>query len=117
MSTKTQRTQRVENLIAGVIDYHNQGRSIPEIAEIFGVEFSTVYKNLQKIADANNVTRESLLKKPFSSYASRPSFSKDKVDIEKIRTDFDNVEKGIDEILFTIKKYPDCNSSLLLKAA
>ena len=45
MATQIQRTQRVENLIAGFMEYHNQGLSILEIAEIFEVEFSTVYKN------------------------------------------------------------------------
>ena len=99
------RTQRVEKLIREFMYYHNQNYSIGEIAEIFEVDFSTVYKNLQKIADANGVTRDSLLVKPFGSYSSRTCFSTDKVNFEKLRTDFDNVEKGIDEIIHTIKTF------------
>ena len=105
MTARIQRTQRVEKLIKEFMGYHKQGLTVLEIAKIFDVDFSTVYKHLQQIADENGVTRESLLQKPFSSYASRPSYSKDKVDFEKLRTDFDNVEKGIDEILNTIKDY------------
>ena len=106
MSTKcSKRTQRVENLIAGFMEHHNAGRTIYEIAEIFGVEFSTVYRHLQQIADANGVSRESLLKKPVSSYSSRPSYSKEKVDFQKLRENFDNVEKSIDEILNTLTNY------------
>ena len=96
------RTQRVEKLVKEFMHYHQNNYSISDIAKIFEVDFSTVYKNLQKIADANGVTRESLLAKPFNSYSSRPSYCSNKVDFEKLRTDFDNVEKGIDEIINTI---------------
>ena len=99
------RTQRVENLIENFMYYHKQGISIPEIAKIFEVDFSTVYNHLQEIADANGVTRESLLTKPITSYSSRSSFVNDKVDIEKLRKGFDDAQHSINEILETVKNY------------
>lgn len=55
------RTERICRLINEFMKYHNDGYTIPEIADIFQVDFGTVYKNLQEIADNNGVTRESLL--------------------------------------------------------
>ena len=105
MAVHAQATQRVKKLHKEFMHYHNQGYSVMEIAKIFDVDFSTVYKHLQQIADENGVTRESLLSNPVGSYPSRATSSSEKVDFEKLRTDFDNAEKSIDEILNTIKKF------------
>lgn len=43
------------------MELRNSGMSNPEIAEKFGIDISSLYKALQKIADENGVTRESLL--------------------------------------------------------
>ncbi len=99
------RTQRVEKLHKEFMSYHKQGYSVLEIAKILKVDFSTVYKHLQQIADENGVTRESLLVKPSSSYSERATYSTDKVNFEKLRTEFANVEQSIDEILNTVETY------------
>ena len=105
MATRTESTQRVQRLHREFMQYHKKGHTVLEIAKICNVDFSTVYKHLQQIADENGVTRESLLQQPTSSYSSRSPIVNDKLDIEKLRADFDSVEKGIDEILNTIKNF------------
>lgn len=104
-------TQRVENLKKDFMKYHNDGYSIRDIADIFHVDFSTVYKHLQEIAETHGVTRESLLKKPNSSYSSRLSFQKDKTDVKELQNaftktvnDIDSVLTAIDKILLTTEK-------------
>lgn len=44
------------------MDLHHEGLSIKEIADKYELSVSTVYRSLQEIADANDVSRESLLK-------------------------------------------------------
>ena len=53
------------------MDLHNAGHSIPEIAKMTGVGFSTIYANLDEIAAKNGVTRESLLDTPHPNYSRR----------------------------------------------
>lgn len=56
------RTQRVAILVDSFMDYHNQGYSIPEIAEKLNVSNVTIYQHLEEIARKNGKTREDLLK-------------------------------------------------------
>lgn len=44
------------------MDLHHEGASIKEIADKYDLSVSTVYRSLQEIAEANKVSRESLLK-------------------------------------------------------
>ena len=57
------RSERVKYLIDNFIKFHNEGMSIPEIAEKTAITTRTIYSYLQEIADQNGVTRESLLEK------------------------------------------------------
>ena len=57
------------------IRLHNEGYSIKEIAEISKVSVTTIYKNLDKIAEEAGVTRESLLKQPFEADHSGRNFT------------------------------------------
>lgn len=106
------RTQRVKQLRNEFMRYHNDGYSIHEIAERFKVEETTVYNNLQAIADANGVTRESLLQVVKKGGTSRHrAFAKEVVDVEKLNiefektnTDIQNVISYIDEILEKTKE-------------
>ena len=93
------RTERVENLVKNFMQYHNDGHSIIEIAKIFEVDLSTVYNHLQEIADANNVSRESLLERKSSKGFSRLPFYKEKVDAEKLKDDFKKVEEDLDKVI------------------
>lgn len=96
------RTQRVEKLINEFMQYHNNGYSILEIAEIFNVSFSAVYKHLQEIANANGVSRESLLERNVNTYNTRKPFFKEKVDAQALLNDFNNVENNINKIIAEI---------------
>lgn len=97
-------TQRVENLKKDFMKYHNDGYSIRDIANIFHVDFSTVYNHLQEIADTHGVTRESLLERVSSSHTSRLSFQKDKTDVRELKDGFSNIEKDIDKVISVIDK-------------
>lgn len=97
------RTQRVENLIKDFMLYHKKGYSIPEIAEIFKVDFSTVYNHLQEIAENNGFkSRDELLERIKSTSSSHCSFRREKIDIKKLQNDFDKIESDINEIILEI---------------
>lgn len=100
------RTQRVQKLLDNFMELHNQGYSIPKIAEICGVDFSTVYSHLQEIADSNGVSRDELLRKPGSGGRGRRSTSTSTTtDIKEITVGFDRIEK---DILDTIESMEEC---------
>ena len=98
------RTQRVENLVKNFMLYHNDGYSICEIADVFEVDFSTVYKHLQEIADNNGVTRESLLVIPHSSTSSHLPFYKEKINIEELKNSFIQLEADVDKVIENIDR-------------
>lgn len=96
------RTQRVEKLIKNFMQYHEEGYSIPEIAEIFDIDFSTVYKHLQEIAEKNGTTREALLAKQNSGGFSRTTFYKETVDVKELKAGFRKVDEDITNLIDTI---------------
>ena len=97
------RTQRVEKLIREFMQYHNDGYSILEIAKLFEVDFSTVYNYLEEIANANGVTRESLLERKSSQHESLHSvFAKEKIDATNLKKDFEMVEKDLSGVIAKI---------------
>lgn len=97
------RTQRVEKLIREFMQYHNDGYSILEIAKLFEVDFSTVYNYLEEIANANGVTRESLLERKSSQHESLHSvFAKEKIDATNLKKDFEMVEKDLGGVIAKI---------------
>lgn len=102
------RSERICKLINEFMNYHNDGYSIPEIAEIFHVDFSTVYNNLQEIADNNGVTRESLLQvvhltHDVSNRRLSNSLKEDPYELnksfEELLGNIDNITTKIDSIL------------------
>ena len=101
MKSRTQQTQRVKALKENFMQYHSQGYSIPEIAKIFNVEYSTVYKNLDEIAKNNGVTRESLLKNaPYApQITSKAAYQRDKVDIEELNQSFSNLKTELTKVI------------------
>ena len=99
------RTQRVERLLKEFMQYHNAGYTVLEIAKIFKVDFSTVNNYLQEIADANGVTRESLLARKSSQHESLHSvFLKEKIDAKNLLADFEMVEKDLNGVIAKIDK-------------
>lgn len=104
------RTQRVEKLLKEFMQYHNAGYTVLEIAKIFEVDFSTVYNYLQEIADANGVTRESLLERKSSQHGSIHSvFLKEKIDAKNLLADFEIVEKDLSQVIAKIDKILSTN--------
>jgi len=101
MKPRTQQTQRVKALKENFMKYHNEGYTIPEIAKIFNVEYSTVYHKLDEIAKANGVTRESLLKKaPYPPKVnSKAAYQKDKVDLEDLQKSFTNLTNDLSKVI------------------
>lgn len=97
------RTQRIEKLLKEFMQYHNDGYSILEIAEIFNVSFSAVYKHLQEIADFNGVSRESLLERGSSAHSTpHHPFLKERIDAQTLLNGFNDVENDINKIISEI---------------
>ena len=62
-------SERVRLMKQNFMIHHEKGKNIYEIAKIYGLSHSTVYNNLQSIADENNVTRASLLERLSSKHS------------------------------------------------
>ncbi len=90
------RSMSVDLMMKSFMDLHSQGHSIAQIADEFNISPASVYKNLDKIADANGVTRESLLERNSSPH----STSSDR--IMKERTNIENLFNELDETIFKL---------------
>lgn len=102
----TKTSERVMKLKENFMRLHEEGYSIYEIAEMYGVHYSTVYNRLEEIAKENNVTREELLREVHKT----PAFwerqaQKMKVDVDNLVTCLEqakekvqNIQKSIEEI-------------------
>lgn len=66
MGKTNERTLRMRNEF---MELHFSGLSIPEIAKKFGLSTTSVYGSLDLIAEANGVTRESLLQRIHKEHA------------------------------------------------
>lgn len=97
------RVQRVEKLVKSFMEYHYKGYSIPKIAEIMQVNISTIYKNLQEIANFNGVSREKLLEQPHSTHSSNTFSHREKINLDELESNFSKLDDGIN----TIIKYLD----------
>ena len=93
------RTQRTKNLCNKFMEYHEEGFSIYEIADIFDVHYTTVYAYLDEIAKANGVSRESLLTVPHEKHSSHIPFKKEKIDLDKTKLQFSVLGKDIDKLI------------------
>lgn len=70
---------------------HNEGYSIAEIANKFNLSAFTVYNHLQEIAEANNVSRDSLLKVVRTARTERQLREEQK----KVQVKFEEVMQGL----------------------
>lgn len=94
-------SERMRLVKANFMELHQQGLSIPEIAEKYNLGRATVYHALQTIADANGVSRESLLqivRKP-RERAYKEEAKKVKVNVSELENGFKEVGNMIDSII------------------
>lgn len=100
-------SERVRLMKESFMKLHEDGYSIPEIADKFNLNESTVYRHLQDIADANGVTRESLLqivKTPSERTLQRQEELKTRVTVEGLRKGFQEVGEHIDTLIGNIEE-------------
>lgn len=95
-------SERVRLMKENFMNLHNAGYSIPEIAEKHNLSADTVYRHLQKIADANNVSRKELLKivrAPSERAIQKEEERKTKVTVEELRDGFRQAGERIDFLI------------------
>jgi transposase len=75
------------------------GCTIPEIAEKFGLSWTTVYNALGEIAKENGQTREELLDRPMSpDHSGRVSTKGRKLDLEEFRETANQAKARIEKM-------------------
>ena len=107
MARKGKRDERTLRMMENYVKHHEEGMSVEEIANFYGITSMTIYNRLGEIAQVNNVPRESLLCCPEHSHdngglnggygAFRP--------YDLIRGLFDEADRAIEELSSRV-----CNS-------
>ena len=95
-------SERMRQLKENFMQLHNEGDLIPEIAEKFSLDASTVYRALQSIADANNVSREELLLRPKKASEKirwKAEEKQVKVDMQELQNGFNKAKDAIQETI------------------
>lgn len=108
MAAKHERTFK---MMESFMSLHNEGHSIDEIAKMFDLSSSTVYKKLGEIAMNAGVNREDLLKKPFTADHSGRNFALvQPIDrtaiqqsIDSLSTEINNLNNEIEKIVNNIE--------------
>lgn len=97
-------SERMRLMKENFMELHNQGLTVPQIAEKYNLGESTVYHKLQEIADANNVSRESLLKvvRTPSEKAYREEARRVRVNVNELLKGLDEADKGIQSTMSLI---------------
>ena len=92
-------SERVVQMKANFMNLHQEGWSIPEIADKYNLSKASVYRHLETIASQNGVTREALLQQVHQTpaYWARQSNSL-KVDGTQLLEHFDVAQKAIKNI-------------------
>lgn len=99
-------SERMQVLKQNFMALHQEGFTIPEIADKFNVSFSHLYRSLQEIADANGVTRASLLqivRTPSPERQLRDEHRQVRVDVEELRNGFQGAGNIMDQLLSKIE--------------
>lgn len=98
-------SERVLRMKQDFMRLHEEGYSIPEIAELYNLSGRTVYRHLQEIAEENGVKREDLLKvvrvykveRFWTNHASQV-----KVDVEELNDGFDKAKSTVGSLISMI---------------
>lgn len=95
-------SERVHVMMENFMALHDQGYSIPEIAKQHNLSFPSVYNHLQEIADANGVTRDSLLQIVRTEKSERALAEEKRrinIDVNAMLTEFGSASESIKEII------------------
>lgn len=97
-------SERVVQMKANFMKLHEEGWSISEVADKYGLSKPTVYRHLEAIASQNGVTREALLQQVHQTpaYWARQSSSL-KVDGNQLLEKFEVAQKALCGISADIK--------------
>lgn len=100
-------SERMRLLKENFMELHQQGFSIPEIAEKYNLGSAAIYSYaLQSIADANGVSRQSLLKtirKP-TEREHKEEDKKVKANVTELKNGFREAEELLDTLINTINE-------------
>lgn len=106
---KGKSSERVHKMKEEFMSLHNNGKTIPEIATMFHLHYTTVYDHLEEIAKENGVDREDLLKvvqAPKTRKESKkiegglPKKNEDMADIvNQLTTAFSGMHKTVDSLV------------------
>lgn len=101
-------SERVRAMKREFMTLHNDGYGIYEIAEHFGLHFTTVYRHLEEVALENDVSRESLLATVRTKHRPKVSLSEDektaKVTFEEIGKHLEDAENSLKDVITNIDK-------------
>ena len=94
-------SERMRLMKENFMKLHKQGFTIPEIVAEFNLGKATVYHTLQEIADANGVSRESLLKvvRTPSERAYKEEAKKVKVNVTELKNGFKEAGNMLDSLI------------------
>ena len=94
-------SERMRLMKENFMELHQQGFTIPEIAAKFNLGKATVYHTLQEIADANGVSRESLLQvvRTPTERAYKEEAKKVKVNVEELKNGFKEAGNLLDSLI------------------
>lgn len=106
-------SERALQMMENFMTLHQEGYSIYEIAAMFNLSDFTVKYHLQEIADANGVSRESLLKvvKPRRNQARyyREEEKRVKTNWQELTDNFDSATASVEGIIDTINNILEDN--------
>lgn len=89
----------MQKLLDNFFNLKDKGYTIPQMADMYNLSFSAIYRSLDELAIKMGVTREDLLTRVHKNHSSRKSYivsiGKDKLDVEKL-------VQNVDEILYQV---------------
>ena len=106
MATTNNKSERVRKMKENFMSLREQGMSFREIADKFSLHYTTVYAELESIAQANGVSRVSLLYEPHSKHSPACKCTRttleEMVNIEETQSAFENAINDINTIIVNI---------------
>lgn len=109
-------SERVKQMKKEFIKYRESGKTIKEIANIFGLTDRTIYLYLQEIADEHNLSRDDLLfrihKQHIRTSINQLNEKKEIIDIEEMRKDFIGMLKNSERIIKNIEETLDLENQI-----